>query len=138
MDKNAWNSFKDSFQPVPRTNSDIAKDRFSSELTSHVRKLPCLVPPAGQNDTLASTIKDLTSKGINHKSADIVFTEKDSHLLTQLGRLPQVITVPVLDWAPFGLSQRFSALYASALWNSVKSFDMDNPSLQKMHALILL
>ena len=46
--------------------------------------------------------------------------------------------VDLCEGAPFGLSQRFAALYASALWNAVKSFDIDNPSLQKMHALILL
>ena len=133
-----WNALKDSFQPIPKTHSDITKDRFSSEFTSRVRKLPSLVPPAGHNDTLASTIKDLTSKGIGHKPTDTVFTEKDSHLLTQLGRLPHVILVPVLDWAPFGLSQRFAALYATALWNLVKTFDTSDFSLQKLHALLVL
>ena len=77
--------------------------------------------------------KDLTKRPLTPNS-----TNKNSHLLAQLGRLPHVITVPVLDWAPFGLSQRFATLYASALWNSVKTFDTTDVSLQKLHALLLL
>ena len=132
-----WNSFKESFKPVPKLSSDCTKDRFSSDFTSHVRRLSSLVPPSGNNDALASTIKDLTSKGINHKATDASFREKDSHLLTQLGRLPQVVFVPVLDWAPFGLSQRLATLHASALWNLVKTFDTSDVSLQKLHALLV-
>ena len=59
-------------------------------------------------------------------------------MLTQLGRLPQVVAVPVLDWAPFGLSQRFATLYAFALWNLVKTFETSDVSLQKLHALLVL
>ena len=103
LDKNLWNTLKESFVPIPKTSSDSTKDRFSSSFTSHVRKLPSLVSLSGNNESLANTIKDLTSKGLDHRPVDTNFAEKDSHLLTQLGRLPQVITVPVLDWAPFGL-----------------------------------
>ena len=44
----------------------------------------------------------------------------------------------MLDWAPFGLSQRFATLYASTLWNLVKTFDTSDVSLQKLHALLVL
>ena len=133
-----FGTLKETFIPITKTSSDPTKDRFGSTFTSHVQKLPTLASPSDNNQSLADTIKNLTSKGLDHKPFDCNFNEKDSHLLAQLGRLPQVISVPVLDWAPFGLSQRFATLYASALWNSVKTFDITDVSLQKLHALLLL
>ena len=138
LDKNLWHSLKETFTPVPKTHADYTKDRFGSSFSSHAQRLPNLVSPPDHHQSLSTTIKNLTSKGFDQKTFSPEFKEKDSHLLTQLGRLPQVITVPVLDWAPFGLSQRFATLYASALWNSVKTFDTNNSSLQKLHALLLL
>ena len=138
LDKNLWAAHKETFTPIPKTAADPSRHRFGSSFTSHAQKLPDIVPPTGDNQSLADTIKNLTSKGPDHKPLNLDFTEKDAHLLTQLGRLPQVITTPVLDWAPFGLTQRFATLYASALWNLVKTFDTNDVSLQKLYALILL
>ena len=138
LDKHIWAAHKENFTPVPKTAADPTKHRFGSNFTSQAQKLPNFVPPPDSNLSLADTIRGLTSKGPEYKSAELTFTEQDAYLLTQLGRLPQVISVPVLDWAPFGLSQRFATLYASALWNSVRTFDTSDVSLQKLYALILL
>ena len=62
----------------------------------------------------------------------------DLSLLHTLSKFSAVIAVPVLDWAPFGLSQRFATLYASALWNLVQTFDTSDVSLQMLHALLVL
>ena len=61
-----------------------------------------------------------------------------SLLLSRLGRLPDVITVPVLDWAPSGLGTRFATLYAATIWHMVLSFKTRQPSIVRLYCLIAM
>ena len=62
----------------------------------------------------------------------------DSLLLSRLGRLPQTVDVPVLDWAPGGLGTRIANLYAASIWHMILSFKTLNPPIIKLHTLLAL
>ena len=59
-------------------------------------------------------------------------------LLSRLGRLPDVMTVPVLDWALGGLGTRFAVLYAATIRHMVLSFRTRQPIVIRLYCLIAM
>ena len=89
LDKNLWNTLKETFVPITKTSADPAKDRFGSTFTAHVQKLPTLVSPSDNNQSLADTIKNLTSKGLDHKPFDCNLPKKIPTCLLNLADYPK-------------------------------------------------
>ena len=82
---------------------------------------------------MSSSPEQLPQQLLNGK-----LNQQGAILLALFGRLPEIIEVPVLDWAPSGLGVRFATLYTNTIWYMVESFTRGDNATIKLYTLLAL
>ena len=128
------------FVAVDHKAQGQAPARFLSERMPLHKKTPVFIEMPSVNDHVIKSLGTCTSS-VTALPDDIiqgVINSTGARLLVLLGRLPRMITVPVLDWAPGGLTMRFTAVYCSTIWHMVSTFHLNDPQLVRLHSLFAL
>ena len=129
-----WQALQDEFEPVTALGQGQYGYKFHNPALALHRQLPDMMRHHPPTCTPATSSPSAIPSNLGNQELDA----EGCLLLSRLGRLPDVITVPVLDWAPGGLGTRFATLYAATIWHMVLSFKTRQPSIVRLYCLIAM